>query len=353
MPVGGDETSPFRDALAQSGFNLAPFGDAPDQDILTYLVNQHRVAAHEVPQLRELANLGRQVSNDWEGWREYQQTRQARGGQQPPAAPGVPAAQAAPKPATDWWPAPPELNPVDKAIIASYNRGEIAKEAVPAETIARVQARAQWEQDRQEKLLANPVDTLLPGFLPKLDERFATKTDIQLAIKEMMNEQFVNSWAAANEGLFYQKDPATGQYAVDPMTGQRQMSPYGQQYGQTIQLLEHFDPTSPVAVAQLAQMIVGPPPQQQVALPPSPNGNGHPSGQLQTFAPQPVPQPAPVPTPQQSFVAAAQQAQQMYPGYPPDQRGGFVGQPSIGLGPQSLALPSLSEVSTELHGRSW
>lgn len=346
QPPTAEQVGSFRDALQASGFDVSPFANASDSDIVQYLVGQHRVAAHELPRVQQYADVGRQVLSNWDAWQEFQKTRNASPTVPSSATPGVPAAQAAPETAKDWWPAPPELSAYDRAIVAAYERNELPKEQVPVETIARLQARAAWERDRQEALLRNPVEAVMPGLMPKLQEQFATKKDIQAAIQELINDQFVNSWAAANEGLFYERDPQSGQFLVDPTTGQRRMSSYGQRYGQTIQMLEHADLSSPVVVARLAQMIVGQPPS---AVPPGTNGNGAIAPQQ---TPQPVPQPVPQPTPQQQFTDLAQQNQANFPGFPTPQRGGFAGQPGI-ENPQILAAPRLMDVAQELHGRPW
>lgn len=335
------------DYLQEKGIDLAQIAGESDnpRQALDYLVDQAQLARQYQIQLQQYQAA-------------YQQAMaQQQQSQTPaPAAPGAPSQPAAP--ALDAS-APPELDVVSRQWLDAIRDGRLTDEQrqqMPVNVYAQLARYDQWEKARAEQLVRDPMAILWPALEAKLKEHFVPKDAMEQALQQRDQGQFERALNIHHEPDWYEHDVA-GNRMMDPATGQPRLTPWGVKWAEQQSFFQQAGISDPVMLAQAIERAIGPPPssappqqqppaqQQPTVQAPSPNGNG--------VAAPPAPQPYPMQpqaTPQQAFVDQAALMHAQYPGYPPAQRGGVYGQPTMSLGPDDLAPPRFSDVARELQG---
>ena len=276
------------DLLRNQGYDTS--GYSSDQDFIGYLnqVQQYLPQVQQyLPQVERLAAFGQQVMPYAQDFEAYLAQQRAAAGQPTapqPQQPAAPAEQA-------WWPKAPEWNPDwERYLAVDANGNVVVKDpSVTSPTLVqKYHEHQKWRRDRMEALLNNPLEAIKPGLEEMIQEM--AKKQAQDLLDEHRNHQFANSWAAANQDLFFVR--GTG--------GQQVLSQVGQAVLQNIQRLEAAGVTDTVQQAQLAQELayaqLGPEAFQAVQQSPA-GQNG--MGQQQ---PTPVQQQPTGPDPKERFL---------------------------------------------------
>ena len=289
---GQEEVQQVREMLQGLNYDVSRFGeDVSDNDVMAHVVDRANIAEQYELQYeanRPYLQLGQQYAQHADAFRTF--LAQQQGAPQP-------AAQPAP-PSQVELPSLPELLPEEMFLLGQIRTGKTEAKEVPLPTLARLEAYANAEDQRNRLIAKDPVGTLAPGLQERFDSRYPTREQVQQMFQDERNELYNRSVAASQDPHWYVHGP-DGRPIRDPQTGQPKLSPYGVQYAQAHQMVSNYDPRNPAHVTQLIQMLVGSPPGIQ------PAGNGQPPVAVAPIVPA-APAPAPV-TPQKSFVEHAQQ----------------------------------------------
>lgn len=243
--LGGQQTGQIQpsagpsvlDALKNQGYDTSGFNS--EADFVQYL-NQ---VQQYLPQIERLAGYGQQMLPYAKEWETFLAQQRASAGQ-PAAQPGPQQAAAPEEPS--WWPKAPEWKPEWERYLAVDANGNVVVRdpSVTSPTLVQKYHEHQnWRRERLEALLSNPLEAVKPGLEKMIQEMAAKQT--QEALTEHRNQQFANSWAMANQELFFTQSPS----------GQQQLTQVGQAVLQNIQQLEQLGVTDTVAQAQLAQQL--------------------------------------------------------------------------------------------------
>jgi hypothetical protein len=251
----------IRDAIAQArGVDLSGFGS--DDELLAYIEAMAQ-QAQQIPVLERLAAFGQRVmpyASQFEEWLQSQGATPEQAAQiaatQQQAHPQHPGTGQQPAPAP-YWSAPPDWNPEWEKYLALDDRGNVVVPqqylgAVDAGLPQKYLAYRRWQQEQQQKLLADPVGAIWDGIEQRLEARDRERGVLtQRDLEDYRARQFANSFAMANRDWLYVTDPQTGQPATNP-AGQPQLSEAGQYYAVQVQRLERSGITDPQAQAQMA-----------------------------------------------------------------------------------------------------
>jgi hypothetical protein len=250
-----------RDVLPEYGLANDQFED--DASALRYLAEQTR-------QHQQIQPYWNQVSQDWTAYQQWK--AQQNQPQQPP--------QQAPEKKPYWEPLP-ELDQAWLQMVArDPGTGQIVvkpeyRGAVAPDLPQKVQAYLHAKQDREAKLLNDPVGAIWGGVEEKLNG-ILEQRERQLA--EKMHADFqARQYIRDNATKLFQFD-ANGQPLADPTTGQPAYSPYGHAFAHFLNEATQLGIADHSAREQYARRLA----------------QAHVSSQ-----PQPVPQAPVTPAPQQ------------------------------------------------------
>ena len=286
IETGETEQVSFRDVFSQRGFDVSQFPD--DDQLMDYVAAQVQ-EARQVPQLRQLAQFGQQVSpfaDEFYKWLDEKQKVQ-----QAAAVPATPE----PEP---YWPAAPEWTPQWEQLLRvdqdqnSPTYGEIvAKSGARPDLVAKYHEYQDFQKNQMRLLLQDPYAAIEP----KLTQREkAQEVRIREIVAEMQQQQqqqqAANSAVLANQDWLYQWGP-NGQPLFNPQTGQPALSQEGTVFRDLLQYSDSIGVTDPNLAWDNAMKAL-PGTLAQMGLLRTQPGNGTPAGGQDTATQTPSPRQA-------------------------------------------------------------
>lgn len=229
------------DAIGQMGVRPEDLGGDDEEVRLRALVDGYR-QARDVPQLRQMAYFGQQVAPHLTEFQEFMKAKEAE------------KAAAVQKEQEAYWPKPPELTALDKANLRSYERGELAREQLPLDTIRRYQEFTAWKESQTDQLLTDPAGVVWKGLEQRIEAK--AREIAQQAVQQTQQQQYVSAVYQSNPDLF-QTDP-NGQPVFDPQTGYPALSARGQQLDQLREYVRSMGVTDPANQLDLAMALLPP-----------------------------------------------------------------------------------------------
>ena len=218
-----------RDYLPELGIANDQFAD--DEAAIRHLAEQAR-------QYQQIQPYWNQVAPNYSKYQEW--LAQQQQAQQQPAQPAQPAKK-------PYWEPLPELDQAALRMVAhDPATGQIVvkpeyRGVVAPDLPQKVQAYLQAKQDRESKLLNDPVGAIWGGVEERLQGIFEQR-EKQLA-ERMYQDMQARQYLRDNASTLFQFD-ANGRPLTDPQTGQHAMTPYGQAFS------HYLDEATQLGIAQ-------------------------------------------------------------------------------------------------------
>lgn len=210
-PAGGQQWANAREYAASLGItSAANYQD--DQSFLRNVLAQAQQASLYQSQLQQMAATQAALL-------QRQQ------------APAQPAPQERPNPLAQFW-SPPEYQPAWEQLLTKDEQGNVVpRPGTPPDVLPKYLAYQQYRRQFADKLLADPVNTLMP-----MVQHVATQQAQQLVQQHLQGFQdrsWTEQFVAQNSEWLHQKD-AMGQVMRHPVSGKPILSPVGQRFQQHV-----------------------------------------------------------------------------------------------------------------------